>query len=110
MSIESVNQFLQKVSEDSAIQEELAKAMEAENDRQAVVELGAKYGCQFTGEELMAEIEKRQQAAASAGELNEEELESVAGGACTPALISVSKATVKLSVAISPAATATAKW
>lgn len=110
MSIEAVNKFLQKVSEDSAIQEELAKAMEAENDRQAVVELGAKYGCQFTGEELMGEIEKRQQATADAGELNEEELEAVAGGACTPALTFATKATVKLTVAISPGAVSKIKW
>jgi predicted ribosomally synthesized peptide with nif11-like leader len=81
MSLEAVNQFLVKVTENSQIQEELAKAMQSENDRQAVVELGAKYGFQFSGEELMQEIEKRQQAA-SAGELNDEALESVAGGFC----------------------------
>ena len=80
MSIEAVNQFLEKVSQDNQLQEELAKAMEAEDDRQAVTELANNQGFQFTGEELMTEIEKRQKAAIDSGELSEEELESVAGG------------------------------
>ncbi|AFY58613.1 bacteriocin propeptide, TIGR03798 family/class IIb bacteriocin, lactobin A/cerein 7B family [Rivularia sp. PCC 7116] len=81
MSIEAVNKFLDKVAQDSTIQEELAQAMQAENDRQAVVDLGAKHGFEFTGDELVTEIEKRQKAAAESGELSEEELEAVAGGA-----------------------------
>ncbi|AFY58611.1 bacteriocin propeptide, TIGR03798 family [Rivularia sp. PCC 7116] len=81
MSIEAVNKFLDKVAQESKIQEELAQAMQAENDRQAVVDLGAKHGFEFTGDELMTEIEKRQKAAIESGELNEEELEAVAGGA-----------------------------
>ncbi|WP_083894164.1 Nif11-like leader peptide family natural product precursor [Rivularia sp. PCC 7116] len=88
MSIEAVNQFLEKVAKDSNIQEELVQAMQAENDRQAVVELGAKHGFNFTGDELMNEIEKRQKAAADSGELSEEELEAVAGGA-TPTFTTI---------------------
>ncbi|MGD1913915.1 MAG: Nif11-like leader peptide family natural product precursor [Rivularia sp. (in: cyanobacteria)] len=81
MSIDAVNQFLEKVAQDSKIQEELAQLIQAEDhQRQAVVELGAKYGFEFSGDELMAEVEKRQQAAVNSGELSEEELESVAGG------------------------------
>ena len=79
MSIEAVNQFLEKVTQDNQLQEELTKAMEAEDDRQAVTDLANNKGYQFTVEELMAEIEKRQKALES-GELSEEELESVAGG------------------------------
>jgi predicted ribosomally synthesized peptide with nif11-like leader len=107
MSIESVNQFLQKVAQDTQLQEEIAKAMESENDRQAVVELGAKYGYQFTSDELGQEIQKNQQAAVDSGELSEDELEAVAGGACTPMIF---KGTVKLTAAVSPAAIGRAKW
>ena len=83
MSIKSVNQFLSKVTEDQELQAELAAAMEAENDRQAATELGAKHGFQFTPEELGSEIANRQsefQTKQSANELSEQELEAVAGG------------------------------
>ncbi len=87
MSTQAANQFLQKVTEDPQLQEELAKALEAENDRQAATDLAAKHGYEFTPDELWAEIQNRQsefQPGQDAGELNEEELEAVAGGACTP--------------------------
>ena len=90
MTIEAVNQFLTKVSEDQQLQGELAQAMEAENDRQAATELAAKYGYDFTPDELWSEIQNRQsefQSKQSENELSEEELEAVAGGACTPAVI-----------------------
>ena len=90
MSIEAVNQFLTKVGEDQQLQAELAQAMEAENDRQAATELGAKHGYDFTPEELGSEVENRQsefQSRQSANELSEQELEAVAGGACTPVAI-----------------------
>jgi predicted ribosomally synthesized peptide with nif11-like leader len=89
MSIQAVNQFLTKVGEDQQLQAELAQAMEAENDRQAATELGAKHGYEFTPEELASEVENRQsefQSRQSANELSEEELEAVAGGFCTPAI------------------------
>ena len=107
MSIQAVNQFLEKVAQDSKIQEELAQAMQAEDDRQAVVELGAKHGFEFTGEELMTEIEKRQQAAIDSGELSEEELEAVAGGACTIDLVT---ATIKATGKVTGALIKSAKW
>ncbi len=89
MTIEAVNQFLTKVSEDQELQAELATAMEAENDRTAATELGAKHGYDFTPEELGSEIANRQsefQTKQEVNELSEEELEAVAGGLCTPAV------------------------
>ncbi|BBD63706.1 hypothetical protein NIES4072_26380 [Nostoc commune NIES-4072] len=90
MTTEAVNQFLQKVTEEPQLQQEFAKALEAGNDLQAATNLAAKHGYQFTPDELQAEIQNRQsefQQRQNAGELNEEELEAVAGGFCTPALI-----------------------
>ncbi|MGL5804336.1 MAG: Nif11-like leader peptide family RiPP precursor [Xenococcaceae cyanobacterium] len=89
MSIEAVNQFLQKVSEDTSLQSELAKALNSENARQEATNLSAKYGYMFTQDELWTEIHSRQnelQQMLSDGELNEQELEAVAGGGVTEAL------------------------
>ena len=83
MSATAVQEFLGKVSEDQALQNDLAKALEAENDRQAVTDLANSNGYDFSPEELAAEIERRQQEFAQrqeASELSDEELESVAGG------------------------------
>ncbi len=107
MSIEAVNQFLTKVSEDQELQAELATAMEAENDRTAATELAAKHGYNFTSEELASEIENRQsefQSKHEVNELSEEELEAVAGGLCTPA---VATAVVSAGVA---KGVSSAKW
>ncbi|MBR8834883.1 MAG: Nif11-like leader peptide family natural product precursor [Stigonema ocellatum SAG 48.90 = DSM 106950] len=98
MSTEAVNQFLQKVTEDPQLQEELAKALEADNDRQAATDWAAKQGYQFTPDELWGEIQNRQsefQQRQDAGELNEEELEAVAGGA-TPAVVTAVTAVTSL--------------
>ena len=108
MSIEAVNQFLTKVSEDKQLQAELAQAMEAEDDRQAATELAAKYGYEFTPEELWLEIEKRQnefQNNQTNDELSEEELEAVAGGACFGGL----RQAIKVGNAF-PAVKKAAKW
>ena len=107
MSIKSVNQFLSKVTEDQELQAELAAAMEAENDRQAATELGAKHGFQFTPEELGSEIANRQsefQTKQSANELSEQELEAVAGGS-----VIATVATVAASAAVDIALDQ-AKW
>ena len=83
MSAMAVQEFLDKVAEDPALQTDLAKAMEAENDRQAVTDLAKSKGYDFSAEELAAEVERRQQEVAQrqqAGELSDEELEAVAGG------------------------------
>jgi predicted ribosomally synthesized peptide with nif11-like leader len=92
MSIEAVNQFLQKVTEDASLQEELAKALDSENDRQAATDLGAKYGYMFTPEELGTEIQNRQsefQRKQNNGELSEKDLEAVAGGGAAIAIGSI---------------------
>jgi predicted ribosomally synthesized peptide with nif11-like leader len=88
MSSEAVNQFLQKIAEDETLQSSLAQALEAENDREAVTQIGQQHGYTFTSDELWAEVKKRQhefETRQAAGELSDEELEAVAGGA-SPAL------------------------
>ena len=87
MSTKKVEEFLNNVGEDEALQAELSEALEQENDREAVTALAKSKGYDFSSEELWAEIQKRQaelnQQEAS-GELSDEELEAMAGGA-TPA-------------------------
>lgn len=78
MSIEAVNQFLTKVSQDKKLQVEFAQAMEAE-DRTAAVKLAAQHGYEFTTEELAIQIEKVATGTLLA-ELTEEQLEAIAGG------------------------------
>lgn len=91
MSVKKVEEFLNKVEENEALQADLAKALEAENDREAVTELAKSNGYEFSSEELWAEIQKRQAEVNQkeiAGELSEEELEAVAGG-LTPATAAI---------------------
>jgi predicted ribosomally synthesized peptide with nif11-like leader len=86
MSVETVNQFLQKVNNDAQLLQEFTQALNAENKQQAkqnVFELANKSGCQFSADELWAEIGKitnEYQAKLDSGEINEEELQAVAGG------------------------------
>lgn len=77
MSIEAVNQFLTKVSEDQKLKDELSQAMESKTDRQAATKVAAQHGYNFTPEELGTQLEQIK----AANELNEKELEAVAGGA-----------------------------
>jgi predicted ribosomally synthesized peptide with nif11-like leader len=87
MSLTKVEEFLNNVGEDQALQAELAKALEAENDREAVTALAKSKGYDFSSEELWAAIQKRQAEFSqkeAMGELSDEELEAVAGGV-TPA-------------------------
>lgn len=91
MSTAAVSEFLEKVGGDQALQADLVKAMQAPNDREAVTQLANDKGFEFTSEELWAEVQQRQQEFESrqtAGELSDEELEAVAGGA-TPTFIFV---------------------
>ena len=93
MTTTAVNEFLTKVQSDEALQTELAKALEAENDRQAVTDLAQDKGYDFTPEELWAEVQKRQAEAAenqAEGELSDQELEAVAGGGTPSILITIS--------------------
>ena len=89
MSLEAVNQFLERVNQDPALQQELAQAVESAapgEDRVAAAEIGAKYGYSFTPDEIGETMEATQKQQ-SGEELSEEELEAVAGGFCTPALV-----------------------
>jgi predicted ribosomally synthesized peptide with nif11-like leader len=97
MSTTAVQDFLTKVSEDQALQGELAKALESDNDREAVTALANANGYEFSSDELWAEIQARQADLAkrqAAGELSDEELEAVAGGETAVVLTTVLIATV----------------
>ena len=81
MTTQQAQQFLDKVAEDESLQQELAKALEAEDDRQATTDLAQAKGYDFTPEELWTEVQKRQmQSENSDGELSDADLEAVAGG------------------------------
>lgn len=84
MSLETVNQFLQKVSEDPQLQQDFAQALSSENQQQATYEVASKYGYDCSSDELWGEIKNIQsefQTKIDAGEIDEEELMAVAGGA-----------------------------
>lgn len=88
MSQQAVADFFQKIAEDPTLQTSLAKALEADNDREAVTQLANDSGFEFTADELWEEVQKRQnefESRQTSGELSDEELEAVAGGA-SPAL------------------------
>jgi predicted ribosomally synthesized peptide with nif11-like leader len=81
MTISHVQSFLEQVTKDTSLQEELATAMEAENDRQAVTDLAQSKGYEFSSDELCQEIQARQaELQRQQDELSEEELEAIAGG------------------------------
>ena len=84
MSIKKVEEFLNNVGEDEALQAELSQALESsENEREAVTALANSKGYDFSSDELWAGIQQRQAEFSqheAAGELSDEELEAVAGG------------------------------
>ncbi|MEH1830140.1 MAG: Nif11-like leader peptide family natural product precursor [Nostoc sp.] len=85
MTVETVSQFLKQAFEDDAILEEVAKTIESGGDREGVVQVAAKYGYQFTPDELGSSIDEMNTAGAKlrqqSTELSDSELEAVAGGA-----------------------------
>ncbi|MDB9524601.1 Nif11-like leader peptide family natural product precursor [Oscillatoria sp. CS-180] len=112
MSITAVQEFLGKVAEDPALQNDLAKALEAESDRQAVANLAKSKGYDFSPEELAAEVERRQQEVAQrqeAGELSDDELEAVAGGELIVAL-TVSGAIASVGIGAATLSALKPKW
>lgn len=102
MSIASVQEFLTAVSSDLSLQEELAMAMNAENDSEAVTALAQSKGYDFTADELSQEIASRQAAMPDDSELTDDELEAVAGGGKGAAAGKLIKITVELSIQASP--------
>ena len=113
MSSQSVVDFLESVKTDEGLQQELATAMESEDDRQAVTDLAMSRGFDFTSGELWAEVQKRQSELAnrqSSGELSDEELEAVAGGEiAVGTVIGITIASAALSAGITAVAPP-AKW
>ena len=94
-------EFLNKVEQDEALQAELARVLEMGTDVKEVIKLAQSKGYEFSESEISVEMEKRQaehQKKIEAGELNDQELEAVAGGA-TPAQVHEVTATVKSIIA-----------
>jgi predicted ribosomally synthesized peptide with nif11-like leader len=108
MSTQAAAEFLDKVGEDASLLEELAKAMEAEDDRGAAAQLAISKGYEVTPDELWEEVQKRQAEFGErqdAGELSDEELEAVAGGEAviaTAIISAISSVTVAGVSAITP--------
>ncbi len=65
MSKESLEQFIQKITDDEQLQARIGE----EIDIDSLITLGAEYGCEFSAEELTA-----------GAELSDEELDGVTGG------------------------------
>jgi len=110
MSDTKVEEFLKKVEEDQALQAELAKALEAGNEREAVTALANSKGYDFSSDELWAGIQKRQAEFSqheAAGELSDQELEAVAGGG--PTLVQTISLTVQ-SVQVTVEVTSKVDW
>ena len=121
MSTTAVQEFLGKVAEDKELQGEMAKALESENDREAVTALALAKGYEFTTEELWQEVQARQEAVKQrmdAGELSDEELQAVAGGEVLSATVGASMLVTAISAvgggaisaAISASVGSMAKW
>ena len=66
MSKENLDQFIQKVTDSEQLQARIGEEIDAES----LIALGAEHGCEFTAEDLAANVE-----------LSDEELDGVAGGA-----------------------------
>ena len=65
MSKESLDQFIQKVTDSEELQARIGEEMDADS----LIALGAEHGCEFSAKELTA-----------GAELSDEELDSVTGG------------------------------
>ena len=65
MSKETLDQFIQKVTDDEELQSRIGEEINIDS----LIALGAEHGCEFSAEDLAAEAE-----------LSDEELDGVAGG------------------------------
>jgi len=66
MSKENLDQFIQKVTDDEELQARIGEEIHIDS----LIALSAEHGCEFTAEDLVADVE-----------LSDEELDGVAGGA-----------------------------
>ena len=90
MSKQACAEFFAKVNTDTALQQDFLKAIEGKEDEsmlmdaaRSMVEVGTKYGYDFTNEEVAQtykEIKEKSAMEGEGGELEEEALEMVAGG------------------------------
>ncbi len=85
MSKQAAVQFLDAIQKDPHLLTQIrAQGLERDQSPENVkklVDLGAKQGYQFTAEELAAAAKERAQQRMKAGEIAEQDLEKVAGGA-----------------------------
>ena len=82
MSIENVKQFYQVVVQDPALQQQFQSVSDEESLVHLAVEVGQQQGYSFTPDEVMQAITIAQASTDTSGmtELDDEQLESVAGG------------------------------
>ena len=72
MSKENLAQFMQQVQQNPSLQQKLAEAPDKEQASQLAVELGTQLGLEFNEAEVLDSLND--------GELEDSELEAVAGG------------------------------
>ena len=65
MSKETLDQFIQQISESEELQTRIGEGIDADS----LIALGAEHGCEFSADDLAADVE-----------LSDEELDGVAGG------------------------------
>ena len=90
MTKQACAEFFAKINNDAALQQDFLKAIEGKEDEsmlmdaaRSMVEVGTKYGYDFTNEEVAQtykEIKEKAAMEGEGGELEEEALEMVAGG------------------------------
>ncbi|MBW4508811.1 MAG: Nif11 family protein [Scytonematopsis contorta HA4267-MV1] len=92
MTLEAVHHFLETANDNSKILHELVSAMSSESFSHLVAEIGAKYGYQFTADELMQQISNYQTVVHdnNTNELSEKDLEKVTGGIAANTIASLS--------------------
>ncbi|HAX79348.1 MAG TPA: Nif11-like leader peptide family natural product precursor [Cyanobacteria bacterium UBA11372] len=81
MSSAILNQFVQDISQDTNLQQQLQEATNRESLVNKMVELGNEKGYSFTPSETEEWLESMANQSGASGELSEEQLEAVAGGA-----------------------------
>ena len=87
MTKQACAEFFAKINTDAALQQDFLKAIEGKEDESmlmdaahSVVEVGTKYGYDFTADEVAQTLKEKAAMEGEGGELSEEALEMVAGG------------------------------